>query len=60
MGIERVNIYHMMKLKNDRTVILEDILRTQDDSDIGCFVDCDLEHLRRRKKTKKFPLCPEK
>ena len=60
MGIERVNIQPMMKYKNDRTVKLEDKLNTEDDSHIGCFVDCDLKHLGKRKKNKETPALSRK
>ena len=39
---------------------VQEILTTQDDSDIGYFVEADLRHPDNIKETtKKFPICPE-
>ena len=40
---------------------LEEVLNTPDDSDIGCFIEVDLEYPDNiKEKTKNFPFCPEK
>ena len=42
-------------------ICLEEILNTPDDSDIGYFLEVDLEYpYNIRQKTKYFPFCPEK
>ena len=38
---------------------LKEILNTPDDSDIGYFLEIDLEYPVNIKKTKKFPFCPQ-
>ena len=39
---------------------LEKKINTQDDGDIGCFVDVDLKYpVNMKEKTKRFPFCPE-
>ena len=41
-------------------ICLEEILKTPDDSDIGYFLEVDLEYPHNiRRKTKHFPFCPE-
>ena len=40
--------------------LLEEILNTPDDSDIGYFIEADLRYLDNiKEKTKNFPFCPE-
>ena len=40
---------------------LEDILKTPDDSDIGCFLEVDFKYPDKfKEKTKIFPIAPEK
>ena len=40
---------------------LEKILKIPDDSDIGCFLEVDLNYPDNiKEKTKHFPFCPEK
>ena len=47
-------------IKFDENVTLEDILKTQDDSDTGYFVEVDLKYVGDLKeKTKHFAFCPE-
>ena len=48
------------EIKIDKNVILEDIIKTPDDSDIGCFIEVDLTYLDNiKKKTKNFTFAPE-
>ena len=45
------------EIKFDKNIKLEDILNTPDDSDIGSFVDVDLNHSDKiKEKIKNFPL----
>ena len=47
------------EIKFDRSVILEEILNTPDDSDIGYFVEVDLKYPDKiKEKTKNFPFAP--
>ena len=47
------------EIKCDRSVCLEDILNTPDDSDFGYFVEVDLSYpFIVREKTKNFPFSP--
>ena len=47
------------EIKFDKSVNLEDILKTPDDDDIGYFVEVDLTHPDKKKeKTKNFPFAP--
>ena len=47
------------EIKFDQNIKLEDILKTPDDSDIGCFVEADLIYPDNiKKKTKNFPFAP--
>ena len=46
--------------KFGKTVKLEDVLNTLDDSDNGCFVEVDLLFpINRKDETENFPFCPE-
>ena len=48
------------EIKFDKNVKLEDILNTPDDSDIGYFIEVDLNYPEKiGEKTKHFPLAPE-
>ena len=48
------------EIKFDENVKLEDILNTNDDSDIGYFVEVDLKYPDIiKEKTKTFPFAPE-
>ena len=65
--VDAINLYgHSMwqplpydEIKFDKNVKLEDILNTNDDSDIGYFVEVDLFYPDIKKKTKNFPFAPE-
>ena len=47
------------EIKFDRIVILEDILNTPDDCDIGYFIEVDLKYTDNiKQKTKLFPFAP--
>ena len=47
------------EIKFDKNVILEDILNTPDDSDLGYFIEVDLKYSDYMKeKTKHFPFAP--
>ena len=47
-------------IKFDNNVKLEDILNTEDDSEIGYFFECDLKYPENiKEKTKNFPFAPE-
>ena len=47
------------EIKFDNNVKLEDILNTLDDSDIGYFIEVDLNYADNiKEKTKKFPFAP--
>ena len=49
------------EIKLDKNVKLEDILNTNDDSDIGYFTEVDLKYPDDiKEKTKNFPFAPEK
>ena len=44
----------------DKNVVLQEILYTPDDSDIGCFLEVDLTYLDIiKEKTKHFSIAPE-
>ena len=48
------------EIKFDKNVILEDIMKTPDDSNIGYFIEVDMTYPDNiKKKTKKFPFAPE-
>ena len=50
----------MMILNLIKTLQLEEILNTKDDSEIGYFVECDLKYTDKiKQKTKYFPFAPE-
>ena len=54
------NRYHSMKLNLIKNVKLKDIFSTNDDSDIGYFVEVDLRYPDNiKEKTNNFPFCPE-
>ena len=66
--IEANNLYgHSMseplpydEIKFDNNVNLEDIINTDDDNDIGYFIEVDLKYpVDIREKTKNFPFAPE-
>ena len=47
------------EIKFDKNVILEDILNTPDDSDIGYYIEVDLKYPDKMKEeTKQFPFAP--
>ena len=50
--------YHEIKFEKD--ILLEEILNTPDDSEIGYFIEVDLKYPDNiKQKTKYFPFCPE-
>ena len=54
------NIFHMIILNFIKMFTLEEILNTEDDNEIGYFIECDLKYPDNiKQKTKYFPFCPE-
>ena len=49
------------EIKFEKNFGLQEILNTQDDNEIGCFIEVDLRYPDNiKEKTKNFPSCPEK
>ena len=46
--------------KFEKNICLEEILKTPDDNEIGCFIEVDLKYPDNiQEKTKSFPFCPQ-